>query len=121
MARFRISTIKIDKIEADQSGRIKSVQFEIGAGGKTPERTIEARKVSEIIPLVEEFQKELSTTYPDTCFRIFVGIEKGYRKPAGFDAATTKGGILHDRFSNPHVVTVLREDTPARETTHPAL
>jgi hypothetical protein len=121
MARFRISTIKIDKIEADPSGRIRSVQFELRTGTKTPAKTIEARKVAEIIPAVAEFETELAASHPDTCFRIFVDIEKGFRKPAGFDAATAKGGILHDRFTNPHVVTVRREDTPARESTHPAL
>jgi len=120
MARFRISTIRIDKIEADQSGRIRSVQFAIGTGPKTPGKTIEARKVAEIIPLVEEFEKELVTTYPDTCLRIFVDIEKGFRKPAGFDTATTKGGILDDRYTNPHLVTVLRDDARTRQTALPA-
>lgn len=121
MARFRISTMKMDKIETDPAGRIRSIQFGIGAGPKTPTRTIEARKVAEIVPAVAEFETELAASHPDTCFRIFVDIEKGFRKPAGFDAATAKGGVLHDRFTNPHIVTVLRDDNHARETTHPAL
>jgi hypothetical protein len=106
MAQFHMSTIEIDKIVAHKTRGPISIQFAIVPGAKTPRRAIEAKKVTEIIPLIDEYEKELATTHPDKCFRIFVDIEKGFRKPPGFDAATKRGGPLYDRFSNPEIVTV---------------
>jgi hypothetical protein len=109
MAQFRMSTIKIDKIVADKTRGSISIECTITPGAKTPRKAIEAKRVADIIPLVDQYEKELATAHPDTCFRIFVDIEKGFRKPPGFDAATKRGGALYDRFSNPEVVTVYRD------------
>jgi len=106
MAQFRMSTIEIDKIVADKARGPISIQFALLRGAKTPRKAIEAKKVTEIIPLIDEYQKELATIHPDKCFRIFVDIANGCRKPPGFDAATKRGGPLYDRFSNPEIVTV---------------
>jgi hypothetical protein len=109
MAQFHMSTIKIDEIVIHKARGTSSFTTSVIFGDKTPRKTIEARKVSDIVPHLQNYEKELATTYPDTCFRIFVDIEKGFRKPPGFDAATKRGGPLYDRFSNPEVVTVYRD------------
>jgi hypothetical protein len=109
MAQFRMSTIKIDEIRIDKAHGTSSFTTSVIFGDKTPRKTIEARKVSDIVPHLETYEKELATAYPDTCFRIYVDIEKGFRKPPGFDAATKRGGVLHDRMINPEIVTVYRD------------
>jgi hypothetical protein len=38
-----------------------------------------------------------------------VDIEKGFRKPPGFDAATKRGGALYERMTNPEIVTIYRD------------
>jgi hypothetical protein len=109
MAQFRMSMIKIDEIVIDKARGTSSFTTSVIFGGKTPRKTIEARKVSDIVPHLENYEKELAEAYPDTCFGIFVDIEKGFRKPPGFDAATKRGGALHPRMTNPAIVTVHRD------------
>lgn len=109
MAQFRMSTIKIDEIVIDKAHGTSSFTTSVIFGDKTPRKTIEARKISDIVPHLEAYERELAGAYPDTCFRIFVDIEKGFRKPPGFDAATKRGGTLYARMTNPEIVTIYRD------------
>ena len=53
----------------------------------------EAKTVDQIRALVKTFGEGVAAQHPDHSFTVSVGVAKGSRKPAGFDAANKRNGL----------------------------
>ncbi len=53
----------------------------------------EARTVDQVRALVKAFGEGVAAQHPGQSFTVSVGVAKGSRKPAGFDAANRRNGL----------------------------
>jgi hypothetical protein len=67
-------------------------------GPSLGEEDISIRKPDEVAPAVRAFGERIRAAHPDASFKINVTIQKGQRKPPGYDAAKAAGDFKDCAF-----------------------
>ena len=95
-------------IEQHAGYRAKTVEI---WGRELTRTTMPARTVGEVREAVRAFGSAIRARQPDASFAILVGVRRGDRKPAGFDAAQRGNGFGQDDFLH------VRGERPAQANT----
>ncbi len=85
MASGIITTTKIDELEFQQNGTIRSEMFTIDFE-KTPQKRFDEKNLAGIERAVADYAKELGDA--PHCYRLHVRLDAGVRAPNGFNQLT---------------------------------
>ena len=96
MPQFNLTALPSHpKQEQDGSNRTRCTEIMGAYFGRT---RAEARTVADVRALVTSFGSSVAAQRPGTSFTVMVSIVAGSRKPAGFDAASPRGGLGQDAW-----------------------